>query len=114
MTAFLTILAALAMTELTESLIIMIWENERKTLLAVLLANIVTNPASNGIMMAVRHFSGSLAIYISVLVFVELLTIAVESQIIMKMTGATVKKAYTIGAVINLCSFLFGIALMFV
>ena len=114
MTVFLTILAALAMTELTECLIIMIWENERKTLLAVLLANIVTNPASNGIMMAVRHFTDSLAIYISVLVFVELLTIAVESQIIMKMTGATVKKAYTVGAVINLCSFLFGIALTFI
>lgn len=114
MTVFITILAALALTELTECLIIMIWDNDKKTLISVLIANIVTNPASNGIMIAVRHFSNSLAIYISVLVFVELLTIAVESQIIMKMTGATVKKAYKIGAVINICSFLFGIALMFV
>ena len=114
MSVFITLLAALALTELTECLIIMIWENEKKTLLAVLLANLLTNPAANGIMMAVRHFSNSLAIYISALAFIELLTIAVESQIIMKMTDAPVKKAYKIGLVINLCSFLFGIALMFV
>ena len=114
MSVFITLLAALALTELTECLIIMIWENEKKTLLAVLLANLLTNPAANGIMMAVRHFSDSLTIYISILVFIELLTVSVESQIIMKATDCGAKKAYKISAVINICSFLFGLALMFV
>ena len=114
MSVFITLMAALALTELTECLIIMIWENEKKTLLAVLLANLLTNPAANGIMMAVRHFSSSLTVYISILVFIELLTVAVESQIIMKATDCGAKKAYKIGAVINIGSFLFGLALMFV
>ena len=51
MTAFFTVIIALVLTELTECVVVLIWENNSKTLKSVLLSNLITNPAVNLIML---------------------------------------------------------------
>ncbi len=115
MTVFFTVIVALALTELTECLVVLIWEsNNNKTLKSVLLCNLITNPAVNLIMLGIRHFTESLVIYFGILGFLEILTIYVEGIILSRMTDYGTKKTFKISLVLNLVSFLFGLSLMFI
>ena len=114
MTAFFTVIIALVLTELTECVVVLIWENNSKTLKSVLLSNLITNPAVNLIMLGVSRLSKSLIIYFGVLGFVELLTIYVEGILLSRMTDHGTKKAFKLSLVLNLVSFLFGLSLMII
>ena len=113
MTAFITVIIALALTELTECVAVLIWENDNKTLKSVLLCNLITNPAANLIMLGIGHLTDSLVVYFSILGSLELLTIYIEGIILSKMTDHGTKKSFKISLVLNLVSFLFGLSLMF-
>ena len=114
MTVLITVVIALALTELTECVVILIWENNNKTLKSVLLCNLITNPAVNLIMLGIRHLTGNLVIYFGVLGFLELLTIYVEGIILSKMTDYGTKRSFKMSLVLNLVSFLFGLSLMLI
>ena len=114
MTVLITVVIALALTELTECVVILIWENNNKTLKSVLLCNLITNPAVNLIMLGIGHLTGNLVIYFGVLGFLELLTIYVEGIILSKMTDYGTKRSFKMSLVLNLVSFLFGLSLMLI
>ena len=114
MTVLITVVIALALTELTECVVILIWENNNKTLKSVLFCNLITNPAVNLIMLGTRHLTGNLVIYFGALGFLELLTIYVEGIILSKMTDYGTKRAFKMSLVLNLVSFLFGLSLMLI
>ncbi len=113
MTVFITVIIALALTELTECVVVLIWENDSKTLKSVLFCNLITNPTVNLIMLGIRHFTKSLVVYFGILGFFELLTIYVEGVILSRMTDYDTKKSFKFSLVLNLVSFLFGLSLMF-
>ena len=114
MTVFITVIIALLLTELTECVVVLIWENTGKTLKSVILCNLITNPISNLIMMGVKSITDSALIYFGLLGLIEIVTILAEGLILSKFTDHGTKKAFKLSLVLNTVSFFFGLSLMLI
>ncbi len=109
----ISILIALLLTELTEYLVLLLWLDDKRAVPTVLICNLITNPVANGIMIALGSFCTNIAILIVAMLTIEGLTVLVEYFIISAKLKYPAKKCLKYSLVLNLSSFLFGIAMTF-
>lgn len=109
----ISILLALLLTELTEYLVLLFWLDDKRAVPTVLICNLITNPIANGIMIAWERFCQNVAILAVAMLIVEGLTVLVEYFIISSKLKYPAKKCLKYSLVLNLSSFLFGLAMTF-
>ena len=109
----LSILIALTITELIEYLVITLWTNDKKAVPVILIGNLITNPAVNAIIMVIRHFSENPAVIIASMILLEIATVLIEYLFISARLKYPAKKSLKYSLAVNLCSFVFGIAITF-
>lgn len=92
---------------------LLFFKNRGKRIATSLLCNIVTNPLLNVILFLVSALVPNQAIYIVVLLILELAVVALESFIIYNVMDENVTKCIKVSAICNAFSFLMGLVVTF-
>ena len=112
MTEILIILALLcAGTCVIELIPLLFVRNSGQWIKASLLCNVITNPIVNVLLALASLVVSDRAIYIAIMILLEVAVIAFEAFIFRQVTGESVQKCILISAMINLCSFAVGLFL---
>lgn len=105
-----SLVKALVMTVLLESIAIIYFKPRKRVLLAGLLGNILTNPLVNLVAITVGIKWGG-TVYVIAVLCCELLAIIVEAKVYRVLTGLTVRRCFMISIIANCLSYFIGLML---
>lgn len=104
-----SLLAALALTELIEVPLGLAFFRERRAVLPLFLVNLLTNPLLNAILSAVTFLSPYAALRTAVLVLSEIAVVPAEGVLLHAMLGCPRRKAFLVSLFTNAASFTVGL-----
>ncbi len=107
----LIVFSQLALTVLIEGTIMWVWQRSREAVEYSVLCNLMTNPLLNLLIIGMSHL-GILTFYINVITLIlEALVVIAEMLAYRGMMRISMKKAFLISFVLNVSSYLFGVAI---
>ena len=107
----LIVFSQLALTVLLEGTIMWVWQRSREAVEYSVLCNLMTNPLLNLLIIGMSHL-GILTFYINVITLIlEALVVIAEMLAYRGMMRISMKKAFLISFVLNVSSYLFGVAI---
>ena len=107
----LIVFSQLALTVLVEGTIMWVWQRSREAVEYSVLCNLMTNPLLNLLIIGMSHL-GILTFYINVITLIlEALVVIAEMLAYRGMMRISMKKAFLISFVLNVSSYLFGVAI---
>jgi hypothetical protein len=110
---FESLVIALILTIVLESIVIYLFGLRRKTdFLAILFINLLTNPLMNFFILVIQSLN-LMTFNLYSIVIVELVVVIVEWRLLIYSVSESPKKLFVISLVMNLFSFSFGVILSF-
>ncbi len=105
----LRLLLCLCLTVVAEGLLMLLLSRSWRFVYYSLLANLLTNPALNALLIIIANLLGAAA-YLPALIALELAAIAVEALLYRRLCDYRIGKAVAVSALLNAVSFALGLA----
>ena len=105
---FLVILCQLIMTVLIEGSVMIVWQNTKESLGYSVLANLMTNPLLNLILILISGQAGGPGGFFAIRIALEIGAVLAEAFAYKGMMKLEIKKALWLSLVLNLFSFCIG------